>query len=212
MCKNLIKGADPTYTNFFFPSKGWLTGVLGVKGVSYTNTDQIKEEVHGTLLADYVLGVNHDHIFAFYLDLDIDGEANSFVKKNLVTKRATSRDSARKSYWTVESQTAKTKSDNRVKLDPNKPTELVVLNPNKKTKPRNNHGYRIIPGLIPASSLLSNDDYRQIRGAFTKYNVWVTPYNNSEKWAAGQFVDKSRGDDTSEVLSLRYSCTILISC
>ena len=172
--------------------------------MNYTNTDQIKGDVHGILLADNVLGVNHDHFFAFYLDLDIDGEANSFVKNNLVTKRVTSHDSPRKSYWTIVSQTAKTESDARVKFGANKSSELVVINPNKKTKPGHNYGYRIIPGLISSNPLLSDDDYPQIRGGYTKYNVWVTPYNKSEKWAAGQYVDQSRGDDTLAVWSLRY--------
>lgn len=186
------------------PEQVGLTGILGVKGAEYTNTDQIKGDVHGVLLADNVLGINHDHFFVFYLDLDIDGESNSFVKNNLVTKRVTNDNSPRKSYWTVESQTAKTESDARVKLGL-EPSELVVVNPNKKTKPGNNHGYRIIPGSLSSISLLSEDDYPQIRGAFSRYNVWVTPYDKSEKWAAGQYVDHSRGDDTLAVWSHRYN-------
>jgi primary-amine oxidase len=138
----------------------------------------------------------------YYLDLDVDGEANSFVKNNLVTKRVTDPSIPRKSYWTVVSETAKTESDAKIHLGL-KPTELVVVNPNKRTKPGNLIGYRLIPGAV-AAPLLLEDDYPQIRGAFTKYNVWVTPYNKSEQWAGGQYVDQSKGDDTLAVWSLRY--------
>ncbi|BFG13855.1 hypothetical protein CerSpe_001290 [Prunus speciosa] len=178
-----------------------LTGILEVKASDYTHTSQIKEEAYGTLLAENTIGVYHDHFLTYYLDLDLDGEANSFVKNNLVTKRVTDKSSLRKSYWTVESETAKTESDAKIQLGL-KPSELVVVNPNKKTKPGNNIGYRLIPGSI-SNPLLSSDDFPQIRGAFTNYNVWVTPYNKSEKWAGGQYIDRSHGDDTLATWTLR---------
>lgn len=176
--------------------------MLEVKGVTYTYTDQITEDAHGTLLANNTIAVYHDHFLTYYLDLDVDGEANSFVKNNLETIRTTNQSSPRKSYWTVVSETAKTEGDARIQLGFNQP-ELIVVNPNKKTKLGNNVGYRLIPGSV-AHPLLSYDDYPQIRGAFTNNNLWVTPYNKSEKWAGGAFVDQSRGEDTLAVWSLRY--------
>ncbi|KAE8077021.1 hypothetical protein FH972_015630 [Carpinus fangiana] len=178
-----------------------LTGILEVKGVIYTHTDEIREDVHGTLLANNTIGIYHDHFLTYYLDLDVDGEANSFVKNNLEMIRTTNQSSPRKSYWTVVSETAKTEGEARIQLGLNQP-ELIVVNPNKKTKVGNNVGYRLIPGSV-AHPLLSYDDYPQIRGAFTNKNVWVTPYNKSEKWAGGAFVDQSRGEDTLAVWSLR---------
>ncbi|PIA31801.1 hypothetical protein AQUCO_04900233v1 [Aquilegia coerulea] len=178
-----------------------LTGVLEVKGAPYTHTDQIKEDAYGTLLADYTIGTHHDHFFTYHLDLDIDGDQNSFVKSKLETKRITDHSSLRKSYWTVVKETAKTESDAKIKLGL-KPAEFAVVNPNKKTSVGNNVGYRLIPGLI-TSPLLSDDDYPQIRAAFTNYNIMVTPYNKSEKWAGGVYEDRSRGDDTLVTWSAR---------
>ncbi|XP_050131504.1 amine oxidase [copper-containing] alpha 2, peroxisomal-like [Malus sylvestris] len=178
-----------------------LTGVLEIGAVNYTHIDQIEEEVFGTLVADNSIAVNHDHFLTYHLDLDVDGETNSFVKNNFVTKQATGHNTPRKSYWNIVSETAKTELDARIRLGL-KPADLVVVNPNKKTKPGNPFGYRLIPGAV-AGTLLLEDDYPQIRGAFTKYNVWVTPYNKSEKWAGGRYVDKSRGEDTLDVWSNR---------
>ncbi|KAH7858956.1 hypothetical protein Vadar_029755 [Vaccinium darrowii] len=178
-----------------------LSGILEVKGVTYTHTDQIKQDLYGTLLAENTIGVYHDHFVTYHLDLDIDGTSNSFVQNNLETKRVIGNVSPRKSYWTVVSKTAKTEADAKIKLGL-KPAELVVMNPNKKTKVGNHIGYRLIPGSADGP-LLSDGDYPQIRGAFTKYNVWVTPYNKSEKWAGGLYIDRSRGDDTLAIWSLR---------
>ncbi|KAK6262967.1 hypothetical protein QUC31_008783 [Theobroma cacao] len=39
-----------------------------------------QEHLFGTLLSENVIGVIHDHCITFYLDMDIDGSDNSFVK------------------------------------------------------------------------------------------------------------------------------------
>ncbi|XP_019180705.1 PREDICTED: primary amine oxidase-like isoform X2 [Ipomoea nil] len=179
-----------------------LTGMLAVRGSAYTHTDQIQNtEAYGSLLAENTIGSRHDHFVSFYLDLDVDGYTNSFVKNTLKTTRASEKVSPRKSYWTVVRETAEKESDARIQLG-SSAAELVVVNPSKKTKMGNEVGYRLIPR-SPAGPLLSDDDYPQIRGAFTKYNVWVTPYNKTEKWVDGQFADQNRGDDGLAAWSLK---------
>lgn len=186
----------------FLTQQVGLTGMLEVRGTKYTHEDQINEEVYGSLLSQNTIGSNHDHFITYHLDLDIDGVSNSFVKNKFETKRAVG--SPRKSYWKVVNETAKTEFEAKVKLGSREGyDELIVVNPNKRTNIGNNVGYRLIPGSM-TGPLLSGDDYPQIRGAFTNYDVWVTPYNKSEKWAGGSFVDQSRGDETLATWTKRY--------
>ncbi|CAJ1931865.1 unnamed protein product [Sphenostylis stenocarpa] len=174
-----------------------LSGMLEVKAVNITHNDEIKDEQHGVLVAEHSIGVYHDHYYIYHLDFDIDGVDNSFVKTNLKTVEVSDHSSKRKSYWTTSSEIVKTESDAKTKLGFS-PSELVVVNPNKKTSTGNEVGYRLIPNAA-VHPLLTDDDYPQTRGAFSNYNVWVTPYNKTEKWAGGLYVDQSRGDDTLAV-------------
>ncbi|XP_047070637.1 primary amine oxidase 2-like [Lolium rigidum] len=170
-----------------------LTGLLEVKGTDYTHADQIRQDAHGTLVAENTLAVYHDHYVTYHLDLDVDGTNNSFVK-NIITTRRNTAGTPRKSYWTVLREVAETEADAQVDVNV-APADLLIVNPNKRTRMGNEVGYRVVPGGTTAASVLDDDDYPQRRASYSKKQLWVTPYNRDEKWAPGLYADQSTGDD-----------------
>ncbi|KAF8669329.1 hypothetical protein HU200_051668 [Digitaria exilis] len=177
-----------------------LTGLLEVKGTSYTHADEITADAHGTLVSENTLAIYHDHYVTYHLDLDIDGTNNSFVKNVITAARNTGdpatggADTPRRSYWTVRREVAETEADGQVNVDAG-PADLLFVNPGKKTRMGYEFGYRLIPSGATAASVLADDDYPQRRASYTKKQVWVTPYNKTEKWAPGLYADQSTGDD-----------------
>lgn len=191
-------------TDGLIRSKVGLSGILMVKGTTYQNMDQVpnQEYLYGTLLSENIIGVIHDHFITYYLDMDVDGSDNSFVKVNLKKQETSPGESPRKSYLKAVRKVAKTEKDAQIKLKLYDPSEFHVVNPLKKTRVGNPVGYKLVPGAT-AATLLDPEDPPQKRAAFTKNQIWVTPYNKSEQWAGGLFVYQSQGDDTLQVWSNR---------
>lgn len=172
-----------------------------MKATNYTRSDEMGRDVYGNLVAENLVANNHDHFITYYLDLDIDGEENSLVKAKL--RSVGSHKSPRKSYWTVVKETVQTEGHARINQLGLDPIEIFITNPNKKTNIGNLVSYRLITGK-PAVSLLTDHDYPQIRASYTRYQLWVTRYNNTHTWAGGFYADRSRGDDGLAVWSHRY--------
>lgn len=172
------------------------TGIDLVKAVAARKaSDPTAEEDtrYGTLIAPNLLAPFHDHFFNFRLDLDVDGASNSFVKDAVVTKELSS-DHPRKSIWVVESHTAKRESEARLRINLERPAQWRVISDSRTNAVGNPTGYVLQPASNMLSMLLP-EDFPQKRAAFTNYHLWVTPYDEAQKFAGGNYINQSKGDD-----------------
>jgi primary-amine oxidase len=150
-------------------------------------------ETYGQLVAKNTLGVNHDHFFSYRLDLDVDGQDNSFMVHRLVQKKLPA-GAPRKTIWVPEPFTAKNENEAMMDIHLEKPTMWIFVNPNVKGPLGHPTGYEIMAGET-AASLMDPDDGVQKAGAFSTHQLWVTPYRPEERYAGGTYPISSKGTD-----------------
>lgn len=149
-------------------------------------------EEYGQLVAKNTLGINHDHFFCFRLDMDVDGQNNSFMIHRLVEKELPA-GGPRKSIWVAEPSIAGKERDAMMDIHLEKPSMWMFVNPNVKGPLGHPTAYEIMPG-VTAASLLSPDDGVQKAGAFSAHQLWVTPYKEEEFYAAGTYPNSNTGE------------------
>ncbi len=162
------------------------TGIMQARSVKADNADsEDADDEYGRFVDKNVLAVNHSHYFSFRLDLDVDGPDNRFVKDRLVRKELPET-SRRDAVWVVESQTAETEDSAKTVMDRNRPAILRFANAAAKNKHGYERSYRINIG-ASARTLLESDDITRRRAGFISNDLWVTPYDEDERYAAGEF-------------------------
>jgi primary-amine oxidase len=170
------------------------TGIIETKGTKDTvvleHAIMSGASEYGTLVAPNSFAVNHDHYFSFRLDLDVDGPNNSFMVERLVPQKISAR--TRTSIWTVQSSVAKTESQGIQDIDMHSPAMWHFVSSTERGPLGYPTGYEIMPGATGVS-FLSPDDPAERVGAFSSHQLWVTPYNPDERYAAGVYVTSSKG-------------------
>lgn len=175
------------------------TGLAEVKAVESKTLKDDKDghdTKYGTLVHEHTVAVNHQHLYNFRLDLDVDGEKNSFVR--LAPKaEPVNNGTPRKSGMVTETTVYKTEKEAAQKFNPMNIT--LALNPEVKNANGYSTGYQIIPaaqGTHPFASepLFTEDDWTLKRAGFTKNHLWVTPYNTKERYPEGNYPNQNKNE------------------
>lgn len=156
------------------------TGMDATKAAAGTAAD----EQYGRLIAPGRVGMNHSHFFSFRIDLDVDGTANSLHVDRIRTQRLPA-ENARRSVWTTETVEARTEREGMRMSTMAAPELWRFVNPSVKGPYSGFVGYQI--DSHSAMPLLAPDDYMLQRAGFTNHMLWVTPYDRSQLYAAGDY-------------------------
>jgi primary-amine oxidase len=171
------------------------TGIDALKGVPsrlMTDESAAADTAYGTLVAPNLVAVNHDHYFNFRLDLDVDGPGNSF-NHDVYRPMTLAADSPRRSIYLVEPRLADTEKAAQIDQG-HGPSRLRVVNEDRTNVVGNPVSYEVLVA-NHARLLLDPDDWPARRARFLQHDVWVTPYAPTERYAGGEYIFASRGDD-----------------
>jgi primary-amine oxidase len=171
------------------------TGIDAQKGVVTKHMSEptaAADTRYGTLVAPGIVAVNHDHYFNFRLDLDIDTPINSF-NRDVYRKVTLPPDSPRRSLYVVEGQMPA--REKAAWLDTGHgPGKYRVVNEGETNRVGNPVSYELLYA-NHATLMLDPDDWPAKRARFLEHDLWVTPYDRTQRYAAGDHVFGDRGTD-----------------
>jgi primary-amine oxidase len=171
------------------------TGIDALKGVAsrrMADATAAADTTYGTLVAPNLVAVNHDHYFNFRLDVDVDGPANTF-NHDVYTTRTLPASSARKSIYVVERRLIATEKEGQFDTG-HGPARLRVMNEGRTNAVGNPVSVEL-QAANHARLIIDRADWPARRARFLEHDVWVTPYSRTERYAAGQYMMGSKGDD-----------------
>ena len=133
-----------------------LTGIdapKAVRSLTLASPTAAQDTRYGALVAPNLVAPNHSHFFNFRLDLDVDGQNNSFMVGNLERKNGVP--GPRKSVWAVEEHRLDREKDGTLDHDD---SNWKMINPGRTNARGYNTGY-LVETHSHAEPLLKKDDY-----------------------------------------------------
>jgi primary-amine oxidase len=147
---------------------------------------------YGTTVDRRTYAPFHQHFVVAKLDLDIDGEENTVVEVDSV---AAPIGDGNPYGLALSTETTAIESESQSARDFNWETQRSwkVINPNKLNRHGSNTAYKLVPGAaIPALLDSSSPVYQ--RAPVIGHSVWVTAYDDNERWPAGDYPTQSSED------------------
>ena len=161
-----------------------LTGIDAPKAVGPAGGQRSGDQRFGAPVAAELVAPHHSHHFNFRLDLDIDGQSNSFVLGELRQRPAPG---PRKSIWTVNERTIASESEGRLDHGHD---QWKVVNDGRRNAFGERVGY-VLHSHSGVEPLLDLADYR--RAGFIGHNLWITAFDADERYAAGDTPNQNPG-------------------
>ena len=144
-------------------------------------------------VAPGLMGYVHQHIFSARLDMEVDGPGNTVVEGNTIAVPPGPENPYGNAFYVEETALA---SELAARRDGNFNTMRYwkVINPGARNWLDRPTGYRL-DAKSPVRPFLRPDSPSGRRSAFIHHQLWVTPFDESERYPAGEFVSQSSGDD-----------------
>ncbi len=165
-----------------------LTGIMAVKGVSNKAHD-----MYSHLVAPNIAAPHHEHFFAFRLDMDVDGQANRVKELNTVALPR-GPDNPYGGGFTMQESTLRTESEAQRPLNLASSRRWLVESATTNNALGHPTAYLLMPGENSMPFAQPDSSVRK-RAGFLNAHLWVTPFSETEHYAAGDYPNQSKGGD-----------------
>lgn len=172
---------------WYFYQDGSIEFLVKLTGI--INDDSISEKdptpKYGTRVTPEVYAPIHIHFFNIRLNINVDGLRNRIYEVNLRGEPITEKNPVGNAFF-AEENLLENEADARRHVNPQTGRYWKIVNIQKKNYLGLPVAYRLVPGhnVLPP---LPDDSYVRRRGAYINYHLWVTPYNEEERYASGDY-------------------------
>jgi primary-amine oxidase len=170
-----------------------LTGIMATRGVSPETDGSAHSESHGHVVADGVEAVHHQHFFNFRLDFDVDGTTNTVTEMNTVALPPGTGNPYNNSFTMRETMLGRERDAQR-QLNLATARKWRVINRSVRNSLGQTVGYILFPGENSVPYASPESSVRK-RAGFMNAHLWATPYDPSEIYAAGFYINQSKGGE-----------------
>lgn len=163
-----------------------LTGILSLGALPPGEKSK-----YGPLVAPQLYAPVHQHFFNVRLDFDLDGVNNTVQRVDVIPDEPGPKNphgnafSARAISLPSEKQ-----ARDHLKLETVRTWRII--NPNMLNAVGEPVGYKFLP-MDNSLPMAGADAWWRKRAGFVNYHVWVTPFDEAEKYAAGDYPNQSKG-------------------
>lgn len=173
-----------------------LTGILVPKAVKTVEASKQRtgNYGHGTLVAENIVAINHQHFFNFRLDMDIDGTAGNSVLEMNVEPLPEGPGNPHLGGFVMKETLLRNEKEGKRQMNLVTNRKWKVINPSVKNSLGYSVGYVLIPGKNSVSYAAPNSSVRK-RAGFIDAPFWVTQYDPTQTNAAGRYVNQNKGGE-----------------
>jgi primary-amine oxidase len=165
-----------------------LTGILSLGAVRDN-----ENPIHGTMIAPLLYAPNHQHFFNVRLNFGIDGTGNTVQRLDVVADPLGEANPFENAFH-IEATSLLSEKQAMSNLNLETGRTWKIVNPLVKNAVGDPVGYKFLPG-DNAFPFGSPNAWWRKRAGFVNHHVWVTPYQEDERYAAGEFPNQSQGGD-----------------
>ncbi|MEY2532293.1 MAG: primary-amine oxidase [bacterium] len=165
-----------------------LTGVLSTGAI-----EEGRQPKHGVLLAPGLYGPHHQHFFCVRMDMEVDGQNNSVVEVDS-EPLPPGPENPYGTAWVTRRTVLESESEAQRIIDPLRGRYWRIENPSVANGVGDPVAYKLMPGdnVLP---MAAPDSGQASRAGFTRNHVWVTAYEPTERYAAGDYPNQHPGGE-----------------
>jgi primary-amine oxidase len=163
-----------------------LTGVISTGAVAPGETPK-----HGTLVAPGLYGPHHQHFFCVRLDMSVDGTANTVVEIDSAPSPS-GPDNPHGNAWETHRTVLGSESVARRDTDARRARYWKIESAERRSALGAPTAYALMPGAnVPP--MYAPDALFAPRSGFTEHQLWVTAYDETQRFAAGDYPNQHPG-------------------